>query len=233
MGGTPEGDRHPGPAHLTFARALGWLGGGTVAAAVLFTSGILVAGRWSLHPTAAVPSQAARPHDAPPPRTATKRPPFLELHVHPATRRELEPAIAVLRRHHQLADQRVQELRRLHHNQLAHLQISDVCDDFGGCQSDVLGTGAFVKETRSCHIDLYMSEVRREAREWQVPVRLMLTMVLVHEQEHCLVAPDDRERPAVEAEVRLARQLHDPTLIEFAEALQAQLTSKGYWPGQR
>jgi len=57
----------------------------------------------------------------------------------------------------------------------------------------------------------------------------MTALVLVHEQEHCLRTPDERETPAVAAEMRLARKLHDQHLIASVKAAMTRLDRPGYW----
>jgi hypothetical protein len=64
--------------------------------------------------------------------------------------------------------------------------------------------------------------------EWKAPVEAMAALVLIHEQEHCLRTPDDRETPAVAAESRLASKLRDPRLVAFVKAAMKRLDRDGY-----
>jgi hypothetical protein len=57
----------------------------------------------------------------------------------------------------------------------------------------------------------------------------MTAVVLVHEQEHCLRVPDDRETPAVASEMRLARKLHNPRMVELVKAAMNRLDASGHW----
>lgn len=57
----------------------------------------------------------------------------------------------------------------------------------------------------------------------------MTALVLIHEQEHCLRVPDDRETPAVAAELRLAQKLHNPQLVASAKAAYKNLDASGHW----
>jgi Ca-activated chloride channel family protein len=54
-------------------------------------------------------------------------------------------------------------------------------------------------------------------------------VLLAHEQEHCVRAPDDRETPAVDEEVRLARKLGKARLIEYVTASYSNLDKTGHW----
>jgi hypothetical protein len=58
-----------------------------------------------------------------------------------------------------------------------------------------------------------------------------MASTLVHEQEHCVRNPDDRELPAVDQEQRLARKIGDATLLDWVNSEYAELDSAGYWKG--
>jgi hypothetical protein len=75
-----------------------------------------------------------------------------------------------------------------------------------------------------------MPLIRTSAKEWKTDPAGMTALVLVHEQEHCLRLPDDeRETPAVAAEMRLARKLHDQHLIASVKAAMTRLDRSGHW----
>ncbi len=84
-------------------------------------------------------------------------------------------------------------------------------------------------EMVDCAVVLNMPLIQQAAREWQAPAGGMTAVVLVHEQEHCLRVPDDRETPAVAAEQRLAKKLRNPRLVAFVEATLTRLDASGYW----
>jgi Ca-activated chloride channel family protein len=140
----------------------------------------------------------------------------------------VEEAVAILRRHGELAYQRGDDLRRHHRNQVGPLQIS-VCrgsgDDWiGEASPDEEFAGAV-----SCDVRLDLSGIEQSARDANLPVALATASVLIHEQEHCVRSPDDHERPAVDAEHRLALDLGDPRLLAWVQDEYSQLDSRGYW----
>jgi hypothetical protein len=140
----------------------------------------------------------------------------------------VEEAVAILRRHGELAYQRGDDLRRHHRNQVGPLQIT-VCR---GCGDDWIGEASVEDEfggAVSCDIHLDLSGIEQSARDANLPVALATASVLIHEQEHCVWSPDDRERPAVDAEHRLALELGDRRLLAWVQDEYSQLDSSGYW----
>lgn len=80
-----------------------------------------------------------------------------------------------------------------------------------------------------CPIHLDMAQVEAAARDWHLPVTRVAASVLVHEQEHCIREPDDREIGPLAAERRLARKLGDARLLEFVAGYSDQLDPTGHW----
>jgi hypothetical protein len=175
---------------------------------------------------------ALRPVLRPPPPP----PPFVEIHARMRERRIAEQAIAILRRHGELATRRHGPVWRPNPDQVKQLSVT-VCDFCAG----PLGTARIETywvyyrgtpwhfEIKTCAVLLNMRSIRAEARAWGLPVTLVMAGTLVHEQEHCLRDPDRRERPAVDAEVRFARKLGNARLIEMALSDYDCLDRRGYW----
>jgi hypothetical protein len=80
-----------------------------------------------------------------------------------------------------------------------------------------------------CEILLDLSGIRRDARDWGLPVAQAAASTLVHEQEHCIRDPDDRETPAIDEERRLARKVGSPRLLEYAVSSYSMLDRSGHW----
>jgi hypothetical protein len=80
-----------------------------------------------------------------------------------------------------------------------------------------------------CPIQFDMAKVEAAARDWGLPLTRLAASVLVHEQEHCIREPDDRELGPLAAERRLARKLGDARLLEFAVGRNDQLDPTGHW----
>jgi von Willebrand factor type A domain len=143
-------------------------------------------------------------------------------------RSAVEQRVVLLREHGELAPQRGEDLRRRRLNQVGPLAIS-VCHD---CRTDRIGeafAGLEVAGAVDCQILLELSGIERDARRNGLPVTLVIASTLVHEQEHCVRDPDDRERPAVDQEQHLARKIGDATLLEWVNGEYAELDSAGYW----
>jgi hypothetical protein len=143
-------------------------------------------------------------------------------------RAAVELALALARGQGELAFQRRDVIRRQRHNQVNPLRIT-VCRS---CRTGRIGeaTGIEVStDVVACEIVIDMSGVERNARGWSLPVTDVVSVLLVHEQEHCIRYPDDHERPAVDEEVRLARKLGKVRLLEYTTSSYQQLDSNGYW----
>ena len=182
-------------------------------------------------PTAAGAPPAVRSATTPPTTAASPGEPLIDLDVRPRTRREFQPAIALLRRYRELAGQQVREARRRERNRLARLHISDRCGVVSDCRDDATAAARYDQETRTCLVELYMSEIRKEAVSLDVPIPRYLAATLVHEQEHCL-DDDGGEFQAIEAEVRLAREIgdfDDPTIQGYLQTMLAVVGPDGSW----
>jgi Ca-activated chloride channel family protein len=82
-----------------------------------------------------------------------------------------------------------------------------------------------------CPIYLDMAHVEATARDWTLPLTKVAASILIHEQEHCIRQPDDREIGPLAAERRLARKLGDARLLEFVAGYSDQLDPTGHWKG--
>jgi len=198
--------------------------GGALASVLLVTGTIALAGCSNPQPPTTVGAQPAT-------TAASPREPLLDLNVRPRTRRELVPAIDLLRRHGELAGQQVRDVQRRERNSFAKLQVSDRCGVVSDCRDDITSAALYDQELRTCLVDLYMSEIRKEAAELDVPIPRHVATMLVHEQEHCL-DDDGGERPAVQAEIRLAREIgdhDDPAMQEYFQIMLADIGPDGSW----
>jgi hypothetical protein len=74
-----------------------------------------------------------------------------------------------------------------------------------------------------CSIRFDMAHVEAAARDWNLPLTRIAASILVHEQEHCIREPYDREIGPLAAERRLAQELDDARLLEFARGRNDQL----------
>jgi hypothetical protein len=143
-------------------------------------------------------------------------------------RAAVERALAIVRGQGELAFQRRDAIRRQHHNQVNPLRVT-VCRS---CRTGRIGEASGTEistDVVACEILIDMSGVERNARGWGLPVTDVLSVLLVHEQEHCVRYPDGHERPAVDAEVRLAHKLGKVRLLEYTTSSYQQLDHNGYW----
>ncbi len=147
-------------------------------------------------------------------------------------RKLVEQAVASLRARAELASQRGPEIERLHLKRIEEIGVI-ACDKSCPPSDDILGTATpdegVTPGTVDCAVVLNMPLIQESAGEWEVRAGDVTALVLVHEQEHCLRVPDDRETPAVAAESRLAHTLHDPRLVAFVKAAAKRLDPSGYW----
>jgi hypothetical protein len=167
------------------------------------------------------------------PRTSTRASSLVVIgHATTQNRALVERAVTTLRARGELATQRAPEIKRLHLKQIEEIGVT-ACDNSCPPSDDILGTAlpdeGLVPGTVDCAVVLNMPLIQKSAREWKAPVGDMTALVLVHEQEHCLRVPDDRETPAVAAELRLARKLRNPRLVAFVQAAMTRLDASGYW----
>lgn len=154
-------------------------------------------------------------------------------HATTPNRALVERAVAILHARGELASQRAAEVKRLHLKRIEEIGVT-ACDSSCPPSDDILGTSlpddGVAPGTVDCAVVLNMPLIRRSAKEWRTDAANMTALVLVHEQEHCLRLPDDeRETPAVAAELRLARKLRDQHLIASVKAAMARLDHSGYW----
>jgi hypothetical protein len=144
----------------------------------------------------------------------------------------VEQAVAILRDRGELATQRGREIRRLGLKEIEQIGLI-ACDSSCPPSDDILGTAqpdvARNPLMVDCSVVLNMPRIRKSAGEWDAPLGGVTALVLIHEQEHCIRVPDDRETPAVAAELRLAQKLRDSRLIAFVRASYKRLDADGYW----
>ena len=102
----------------------------------------------------------------------------------------------------------------------------------GGCLKDPTGQTSADSETggiTGCDIELDLSGLERDARDWGLPVSQVTASTLVHEQEHCVRDPDDRETPAIDEERQLAMKVGSARLLEYVTSSYSELDSSGHW----
>lgn len=167
------------------------------------------------------------------PRTVSRASPLVVIGYATTPNRALvERAVTILRARRELANQRIPEIKRLHLKQIEEIGVT-ACDKSCPPSDDILGMATpdegMDPGTVDCAVVLNMPLIQQSAREWKAPVDGVTTLVLIHEQEHCLRMPDDREAPAVAAEMRLARKLRDPRLVAFVKAALTRLDRSGHW----
>jgi hypothetical protein len=139
----------------------------------------------------------------------------------------VEQAVVILRDHGELAFQRRGEIRRRNLNQTGPLWIS-VCR---GCREDIVGEASPPQGSDGlvgCGIMLDLAGIERSARDWDLPVEQVTASVLVHEQEHRVHDPDDRETPAIDEERRLAVKIGSARLLDYAVSSYSDLDSSGH-----
>jgi hypothetical protein len=144
-------------------------------------------------------------------------------------RATVERALAVVRDHGELAYQRADAIRRHRLNQVAALRIT-VCRSCG--ERTRLGQASTADERGtlvSCDILVDLSVVERTAQGWGLPVARVAAVLLAHEQEHCIRSPDDRETPAVDEEVRLARKIGGARLMQYVRSSYREIDRSGHW----
>jgi von Willebrand factor type A domain len=126
-------------------------------------------------------------------------------------------AIALLRRHQELADQRRAEADRHRLNRIQELLVS-ACDV---CKAEPLtGTATVGARTRggvSCSLNLNTSVLRKVAQRADVPAASLAAMLIHYEQELCLQGPVSSRSPFA-AGLRLAHKLRDSRLFDLLYA---------------
>jgi hypothetical protein len=164
---------------------------------------------------ATAPAALARP--PPPPAFAT---------VTAASGRDrtlVRQAIAVLRRHWELADQRRAEVKPERLNRVENLLIStgDVCK-----AEPLTGTatiGVLTGGDDTCSLNLNTSALWEVARQARVPAAALAAMLIHYEQERCLQGALGNRSPFA-AGLRLAGKLRDGRLFDL---LFAQISARG------
>jgi hypothetical protein len=167
------------------------------------------------------------------PRTVSRASSLVVIgHATRQNRAIVERALTILRARGEMANQRSREIQRLHLKRIEEIGVT-ACDSSCPPSDDILGTAlpddGVTAGMVDCAVVLNMPLIQQSAREWKAPVDAMTALVLIHEQEHCLRTPDDRETPAVAAESRLAKKLRSPKLIAFVKAAMERLDPSGYW----
>jgi Ca-activated chloride channel homolog len=160
---------------------------------------------------AAAPLASAAPSRPPPP------PPFVTIDAAGGRdRTTVRQAVALLRRHRELADQRRAEIDRRGLNRIEELHVS-ACDL---CRGERLtGTPAvgFVSgRTITCNPKVNTPILRKMARRADLPASSLAAMVILYEQELCL--HERGEGSPFAAGLRLARKLGDGRLLDLLYA---------------
>lgn len=153
---------------------------------------------------------------------------YAQIEAGPRDWSTVQEAVVILRDHGELAFQRHDDIKRRHLNQVGPLWIK-VCR---GCLKDLIGQASADSETGAitgCGIDLDLSGLERDARDWGLPVGQVIASTLVHEQEHCVRSPDDRETPAIDEERRLALKVGSARLLEYVTSSYSELDRSGHW----
>jgi hypothetical protein len=123
-------------------------------------------------------------------------------------------AIALLRRHRELADQRRAEIDRQRLNRIAGLRVS-VCDI---CKAEPLTSTPTVGVPSAggvdCSLNLNTAVLRRMAQRAHVDATSLAAMLIHYDQELCLIGPVTDRSPFA-AGLRLARKLGDGRLFDL------------------
>jgi hypothetical protein len=144
----------------------------------------------------------------------------------------VERAVTILRVHAELASQRSHEIQRLHLKQIEEIGVT-ACDKSCPPSDDILGVvtpdEGVAAGTVDCAVVLKIPLIQESAREWKVAPGDM-TRGRAGPRAGALPASARRPRtPAVASELRLARKLHNPRMVEFVKAAMKRLDASGYW----
>ena len=153
---------------------------------------------------------------------------YAQISAKAGDRAALEAALTVVRDHGELGYQRRDSIRRRHLNEVNLLRI-EMC---GGACNGNLGVASADSEGGrgvACGVLVDLSLAEKDARSWSLPTSEVLAVVLVHEQEHCVRDPDDRESVAIDQERTLARKIGRARLIEYVVASYDDLDKTGHW----
>jgi hypothetical protein len=162
---------------------------------------------------AVVPAPPARPAPPPVPALELSPPPFISISATGPDKALVGSAVALLRRHGELAEQRAAEIRlhRLHRVDAMELSACDVCKVGPMTVTGNFGTinGRFL----NCTVLLNTGSIGRQARRWQVGVTELVAMAVLHEQELCL-RDDAATMVPADAERRFARKVGNGRLFD-------------------
>ncbi len=162
---------------------------------------------------AALAKLAAQPTPAPAPPPRPPAPPFVIVTATKADRTIVQQAARLLRTHGALAPQRTTEIRQQHLTPIAELEVS-ACDV---CVTEALTSPgddtATTNGQKVCEVTLNTPFARQQATRARVPVRMLVAMAMLHEQELCL-----HTRVSYAGEQRLAKELHNPLLLDLLYA---------------
>jgi Ca-activated chloride channel homolog len=201
----PAGVRRLAPSVALLVAA----GGTAVAWAQLPPAGPPPAGAPATGTAASVAGAAlSRP---PPP------PPFVTIDAASGRdRTTIRQAVALLRRHRELADQRRAEIDRRGLNRIEELHVS-ACDVCKGERLTGTPTVGFISgRTITCNPKVNTPILRKMARRAHLPASSLAAMVILYEQERCL--HERGEGSPFAAGLRLARKLGDGRLLDLLYA---------------
>jgi Ca-activated chloride channel family protein len=152
---------------------------------------------------------------------------YAQIYANTRDRDTVEAALAIVRAHGELGYQRRDSIRRRHLNEVNPLRIT-MCRS---CDEDQFGASTVVEANHivTCDVLLGMSRIESDARNWGLPEAEVLAVLLVHEQEHCIRHPDDRETFALDQGVSLARKVGRAQLIDYVTASYQDLDKTGHW----
>ena len=156
---------------------------------------------------------------------------YAQTSANAAQREMLEAALALVRDHGELGYQRRDSIRRRHLNEVNMLRIA-MCD--GACGGN-LGVASAEDEgdegerAVACDVLVDLRLVEKDVRSWSVSTVEALAVLLVHEQEHCVRDPDDRESVAIDEERTLARKIGEARLMEYVVSSYEDLDKTGHW----
>ncbi len=153
---------------------------------------------------------------------------YVQISAKAGDRETLERALTVVRDHGELAYQRRDSIRRRHLNEVNLIRI-EMCDGICGGSLGVASAGSEGGRAVSCGVLVDLRLVEKVARSWSLPIVEVLAVLLVHEQEHCVRAPDDRESVAIDQERTLARKIGGARLLEYVVASYEDLDKTGHW----
>jgi hypothetical protein len=196
---------------LRHARPFAWL---AIAAVLVAAAGAAVA--WIQLPASRPPPAGAAATAAP---AAPARPsppqPFVTVTAAGGRDRTMaRQAIALLRRHRELADQRRAEIDRQRLNRITALRVA-VCDV---CTAEPLTSTRTIGVPSAggvdCSVNLNTPVLRKMAQRAHVDATSLAAMLIHYDQELCVIGPVTDRSPFA-AGLRLARKLGDGRLFDL------------------